>query len=711
MDTLLEQFPQIKTLEQAKYLLGSYYPLDQKIVNAVNFAAAAHEGQFRKSGEPYIIHPVIVAAVVAALGGDESMILAAILHDVVEDTPRTLGDVQELFGKDVADLVDGLTKIVKIREENLIPSTETDEKLIKSALTFQKMLVASIKDIRILVIKLCDRVHNMYTLYALPIEKQKRIAEETLVVYAPIAHRLGISKLKNILEDRSFFHIFPHEYNTIDRYLTENQQSQRLRLNTFTSKLVEILAQNGYEAEDYFIQSRVKHHYSIYSKIQKKGVSIDEILDLLAVRVVVNTALDCYKVLGLLHTHFRPMVARFKDYIALPKDNGYQTIHTTLFDKNFIFEVQIRTKEMHQTAELGVAAHWKYKSGGLEPKLEWLQGIQHNSENIEDFYELAKNDLFSEEIAVYSPKGDIYTLPLGATALDFAYAIHTDIGSTAKAAYINKERRPLLTELKSGDLVRIEVGDKEVIRCTWANAVKTSRARHHIRTECAHKIKEIDKKTGINILTLIFKASKKDICRWLEEEELMDLVVKIPYKNNVLTEIVSKLKARKKRTLSFTRYNIKRYHFGNMDVYSNYAIGEVGFDYCCHPKLGDEIVAFYKKGKAIIHHKMCENAHKDIDTNVPMLKAEWEIRGINTYKLVVTLENKQGALANFVTFLAKENVNIISIEIDNSNVDYKRYCEVEAEFPQKNFKKIKAKLELQFKVIDFVSTVDAYNIK
>lgn len=711
MDTLLEQFPQIKTLEQAKYLLGSYHPLDQKIINAVNFSAAAHEGQFRKSGEPYIIHPVIVATVVAALGGDEAMILAAILHDVVEDTPRTLEDVQELFGKDVADLVDGLTKIVKIREENLLPSTETDEKLIKSALTFQKMLVASIRDIRVLVIKLCDRVHNMYTLFALPVEKQKRIAEETLVVYAPIAHRLGISKLKNILEDRSFFHIFPHDYNTIDRYLTENQQSQRLRLNNFTSKLIEILSQNGYEKEDYFIQSRVKHHYSIYSKIQKKGVSIDEILDLLAVRIIVNDALDCYKVLGLLHTHFRPMVARFKDYIALPKDNGYQTIHTTLFDKNFILEVQIRTREMHQTAELGVAAHWKYKSGGLEPKLEWLHSMQHNSDNIEDFYELAKNDLFSEEIAVYSPKGDIYTLPLGATALDFAYAVHTDIGACAKAAYINKERRTLLSEIKSGDLVRIETGDKEVIRCTWANAVKTSRARHHIRTECAHKVKEIDKKTGINILTLIFKVSKKVILQWLKEEGLTETITKIPYKNSVLNEVVAKLKGRKRRGLSFTRYTIKRYHFGNMDVYSNFYIGEVGFDYCCHPKLGDDIVAFYKKGKAIIHHKMCENAHKDIDANVPMIKAEWETRGINTYKLVVTLENKQGALANFVTFLAKENVNIISIEIDNSNVDYKRYCEVEAEFPQKNFKKIKAKLELQFKVIDFVSTIDAYNIK
>jgi GTP pyrophosphokinase/guanosine-3',5'-bis(diphosphate) 3'-pyrophosphohydrolase len=711
VDTLLEQVTLIKTPEQATYLLGSYYALDQKIINAVNFAKSAHEGQFRKSGEPYVIHPIIVASIVASLGGDESMILAAILHDVVEDTPRSLENVLDLFGKDVADLVDGLTKIDKIREENLLPSSQTDEKLIKSAMTFQKILLASINDIRVLVIKLCDRVHNMYTLYALPMEKQKRIAEETLVVYAPIAHRLGISKLKNILEDKSFLYIFPQEYSKIDRYLSENRQSQRLKLNSFTSKVVEILTQNGFDEEDFLIQARVKHHYSVYSKMQKKGVSIDEILDLLAVRIITVTALDCYKILGLMHTHFRPLVARFKDYIALPKDNGYQTIHTTLFDKSFIFEAQIRTRAMHQTAELGVAAHWKYKSGGLEPKLEWLHGIQHNSENIEDFYELAKNDLFSEEIAIYSPGGDVYTLPLGATALDFAYAVHTHIGSHAKIAYINKEQRSLLTELQSGDMVRIETDNQEIIRCTWANAVKTSRARHHIKTECAHKIKEIDKKSAINILMLIFKASKREILQWLQDENMADLITKIPYKNNILGEIVARLKGRKRRTLYFTRYTIKKYHFHNMDVYSNYHIGEVGFDYCCHPKMGDEIVAFYKKGKAIIHHKMCENAHKDIDTGVPMLKAEWEVKGINTYKVVVTLENKQGALAHFVTFLAKEDVNINSIEIDNSNVDYKRYCEVEAEFPQKNFKKTKAKLEQQFKVIDFVSTVDAYNIK
>ena len=494
MDKLFSQLSNIRTIKEASDILYKSAPKNQKIQEAIDFATKAHAGQFRKSGEPYVVHPILVASIVAFLGGDETMIIASILHDTVEDTQTNIQDINNLFGQDIANLVDGLTKIDRIREENLIPSSKTDEKLIKSALTFQKILIASIKDIRILVIKLCDRVHNMCTLEALPPHKQKRIAEETLVVYAPIAHRLGISKIKNILEDKSFFYIFPQEYQKIETYLQEHKESLKLKINSFVSKVVDILQKNGFKKDDLLIQSRIKHHYSIYSKMQKKGVNIDEILDLLAIRIITQDIIDCYKILGLLHTHFRPLIVRFKDYIALPKDNGYQTIHTTLFDKSYVFEVQIRTKSMHYTAEFGVAAHWKYKEGGLSPKLEWLQAIQHSGENIEYFYELAKNDLFSEEIVVYSPKGDVFTLPQGATALDFAYAIHTQVGSCAIEAYINKEKRPLLTKLKSGDLVKIITSDKEIIRCTWIEAVKTSRAKHHIRLSCTHKIKEIDKK-------------------------------------------------------------------------------------------------------------------------------------------------------------------------------------------------------------------------
>jgi RelA/SpoT family (p)ppGpp synthetase len=370
MDKLFLKLSDIKTIEEATDILYQSVSESSKIQKAINFAIKAHTNQFRKSGEPYVIHPILVASIVAFSGGDETMIVASILHDTVEDTTINIADIYNIFGEDIANLVDGLTKIDRIREENLIPSSKTDEKLIKSALTFQKILIASIKDIRILVIKLCDRIHNIFTLNALPPHKQKRIAEETLVVYAPIAHRLGISKIKNALEDKSFFYIFPQEYQKIDTYLQKHEESLKLKINSFVSKVVDILQKNGFKKDDLLIQSRIKHHYSIYSKMQKKGVNIDEILDLLAIRIIAQDTIDCYKILGILHTHFRPLIARFKDYIALPKDNGYQTIHTTLFDKSYVFEVQIRTKSMHYTAEFGVAAHWKYKEGGLSPKLD-----------------------------------------------------------------------------------------------------------------------------------------------------------------------------------------------------------------------------------------------------------------------------------------------------------------------------------------------------
>ena len=295
MDKLFSQLSSIRTIKEASDILYKSAPKNQKIQEAIDFATKAHAEQFRKSGEPYVVHPILVASIVAFLGGDEAMIIASILHDTVEDTQTNIQDINNLFGQDIANLVDGLTKIDRIREENLIPSSKTDEKLIKSALTFQKILIASIKDIRILVIKLCDRVHNMCTLEALPPHKQKRIAEETLVVYAPIAHRLGISKIKNILEDKSFFYIFPQEYQKIETYLQEHKESLKLKINSFVSKVVDILQKNGFKKDDLLIQSRIKHHYSIYSKMQKKGVNIDEILGLLAIRIITQDIIDCYK--------------------------------------------------------------------------------------------------------------------------------------------------------------------------------------------------------------------------------------------------------------------------------------------------------------------------------------------------------------------------------------------------------------------------------
>ena len=447
MNTIdIETITRINDVEAAVEHLYSLIPPTKRISTALEYAREAHKNQCRKSGEPYIVHPVLVASIVAAITGDEAMVVAALLHDVVEDTHITSEDVERDYGEDVANLVEGLTKIDTIRDAQLIPSN-SDEKLVVSALSFRKMLIASIEDVRVLVVKLCDRLHNMLTLGALSPAKQHRIAEETLVVYAPIANRLGISFLKNQLEDLSFQYLFKEEKEAIDLYLEENYRSINSRLSIFCEKLTKMMLENGFNEEDFQILSRVKHDYSIYLKMQRKGISIDEILDLLAVRILVKKPIDCYRVFGLVHLNFQPLSSRFKDYISIPKENGYQTLHTTVFHDSAIFEVQIRTYEMHKTAELGVAAHWKYKNGGNNPiSLEWLHNLQYQNESVEAFYELIKNDLFSDDISVFSPKGKSFTLPRGAVALDFAYAVHTEVGDTAEGCYINKEKASLLTE-------------------------------------------------------------------------------------------------------------------------------------------------------------------------------------------------------------------------------------------------------------------------
>ncbi|MCK4737680.1 MAG: bifunctional (p)ppGpp synthetase/guanosine-3',5'-bis(diphosphate) 3'-pyrophosphohydrolase, partial [Sulfurimonas sp.] len=396
----IEKVKHLRDVDSAiNYLFSQINPSDA-LYKALEYSKKAHENQFRKSGLPYIIHPILVASIVSSITNDESMAIAALLHDIVEDTEVSIDEIKELFGSDVAHLVEGLTKIDMIRDSELIPSTSND-RLVVSALSFRKMLLASIEDVRVLVVKLCDRLHNMLTLDALPDHKQQRIAEETLVVYGPIAHRLGISFLKNILEDLSFSYLFKEEKHHIDNYLDTNYHAIEMKLDEFKESIHKLLSKNGFCEDDFEIISRVKHRYSIYLKMQRKGVGIEEILDLLAVRILTDDPVACYKILGLIHLHFQPLSSRFKDYIAVAKDNGYQTLHTTVFYNTAIFEVQIRTRDMHKTAELGVAAHWKYKSGGNNSiKLDWLNNLGYQNESVEDFYDLIKNDLYSEDISV-----------------------------------------------------------------------------------------------------------------------------------------------------------------------------------------------------------------------------------------------------------------------------------------------------------------------
>ncbi|DAB35659.1 MULTISPECIES: bifunctional (p)ppGpp synthetase/guanosine-3',5'-bis(diphosphate) 3'-pyrophosphohydrolase [Sulfurospirillum] len=717
MEELIEIVKECKAADPAIELLYKYIKPTPDIEKAVAFTIEKHKGQYRKSGEEYVIHPILVCVFVAYLGGDESMIVAGLLHDVVEDTSCSTEDVKAMFGEEVRHLVDGLTKIVEIRDVELIPSS-SNEKMIASALTFRKMLIASIRDVRVLVVKLCDRLHNMLTLGALDPLKQRRIAEETLVVYAPIAHRLGISSIKNLLEDLSFYYVMPNEYAKIDGYIKEHGQQLQLRLNHFISKIKNHMLQEGFIESDFTIQKRVKHYYSIYLKMQRKGVTIEEVLDLLAIRIIVRTPIDCYRALGIVHQHFKPLISRFKDYIAIPKENGYQTIHTTVFDDKSIVESQIRTYDMNKTAEYGVAAHWKYKSGGLNPKLDWLNELNNQNEeidNIEDFYAIAKDNLYSEDIAVFSPKGDIFTLPRGATVLDFAYEVHTEVGTYADEAYVNKQKVPLLTELKNGDIVRIVTSSEPKFRCSWINSVKTGKAKSTIQANCRQKIKEINHKAAIKILSNVFGVTENKVEAWVEQEHATKKIFKIATDSIFLQDVANTLKLYALQdTLLFPllkkdRYHIRKQKFENIVIYSNHHISNVYFDYCCHPKRGDDILGFKRGNDVFVHHKLCERAAGLMEDNEPMVFVKWTREAPDRYKLIVSLENKKGSLAAFLAYLAKMQINLVTIELGKSEDEgHADYFEMILELPDKNVGTVRDNLRGKYRVIEFVSVNDAY---
>jgi len=701
-EKLLQTVQNIKTTEEAKELLLSKVDTP-KIRKALDFAIEAHSGQKRKSGEDYVVHPILVAVITSYFNSNEDVVTAAILHDIVEDTNYTIWYIKDEFGSEVANLVEGLTKIVEIRGTSLAPS-HSNEKLAKSAMTFRKMLLASVNDIRVLVIKLCDRLHNMLTLDALPPHKQKRIAEETLVVYTPIAHRLGIAKLKNILEDLAFKYLLPEEYAKIDEYIKKHKDHFYLILNDFIQKIEKLMLKNGFKENEFEIKSRIKHYYSTYLKMQRKGISIQEVLDLLAVRIIVKKPIECYEALGLVHLNFRPLISRFKDYIAIPKENGYQTIHTTVYGGNSIIEVQIRTEDMDKNAEFGIAAHWKYKLNTASPNLKWLTDMKYE-EDVEDFYELAKNDLFSEDIVVYSPKFDTFTLPRGATALDFAYSVHTDIGNKAKAAYVNKEKVSLLHQLKTGDIVRIETGEENIPRCTWINALKTSKAKYEQKKLCRQKELEIDKKTAIAILSTIFDLDHIKIRALVKANGLCDLLPKIVDDKNLLKEFVKKIykTIRKRNLLYFKNVNLKEYTFSNIKVLSNKPIQDVRFHYCCHPKFGDKILGVLDKKEVEIHHRFCNNAENKIKKAVFV---EWIKNAQNRYFLVVNLPNRKGELAKFVSFLSRLGIFIHSVELGKESNN----CKLEIEFDENKFKTIKDKISKEYSVIEFIPLKDAYNV-
>ncbi|NLK66825.1 MAG: bifunctional (p)ppGpp synthetase/guanosine-3',5'-bis(diphosphate) 3'-pyrophosphohydrolase [Campylobacteraceae bacterium] len=723
IESFLEEIVNTSTIEASKELFYEFKEPNENIEKAVKLCIEEHDGQFRKSGEPYAVHPILVACIVAFMGGDDDMVIAALLHDVVEDTEYTVEEVREKFDDGVAKLVEGLTKIVTIREDKLIPSSEKDAKLRASALSFRRMLLVSIEDVRVLVIKLCDRLHNMLTLEALREDKQKRIAEETLVVYAPIAHRLGIASIKNILEDLSFKYVMPKEYEMIDSYINEHKQQLQMNLNKFSLKITELLLTNGFSEDSFEIQKRVKHYYSTYLKMQRKGISIQEVLDLLAVRVIVRDVKDCYLALGIIHTKFNPLISRFKDYIALPKQNGYQTIHTTVFNESMIIEAQIRTLDMHNTAEYGVAAHWKYKQGGsINPRLDWLSDIasnediedSKNDDTTEEMYEYAKDSLYAEDIAVYSPKGGIFTLPRGATALDYAYEIHSQVGLKATEAYVNRVKVPLLTELHNGDIVHIITGNEAHYRCSWLNSVKTGKAKAAIKTFCKQKLRELNTTIGIKILSATFGEKDVTILSWLEAENLHKKVDKIAYNSIFLQEVANILKKYPKKDKVFTlnfadKYTVKKQKFENIVVYSNHKVNDAEFDYCCNPKRGDNILGFRNGANVTVHHKFCDRAADLIKEGKEVIFVKWTRNAPHRYKVILNLENKRGSLAAFLSYLARLQVDLSSITLNENDETKSDFFEMVIEFGENvNAQDIKTRLKERYKIVEFASFDDAY---
>ncbi|KGI56904.1 potassium ABC transporter ATPase [Campylobacter sp. MIT 97-5078] len=721
LDKLIEDIKHCKELEQATNLLFKVYAPSEDLKRAVAFCTLAHEGQVRKSGEAYAVHPILVSALVAFLSSNEAMIIAALLHDVIEDTPYGEEELRKDFGYEVTRLVQGLTKITEIREDNF--NSKVSKNLAKSALSFRNMLLASIEDVGVLVIKLCDRLHNMLTLGSLREDKCKRISEETLVVYAPIAHRLGISSIKNYLEDLSFKYLMPDEFKQINDYINSSDQYMQLSLNEFISKVELLFNKNGFRQGSFEIHKRIKHSYSVYLKMQRKGISIEEVLDLLGIRILVENTLDCYIALGILHTHFNPLVSRFKDYIALPKQNGYQTIHSTLFDTKNIIEAQIRTFDMHKIAEFGVAAHYKYKEGSAvaTPKLDWISDLSMQNSSINanegdynavELYEYAKDSLYIEDVAVYSPKGEIFTLPRGATVLDFAYEVHTKIGLHAKTAYVNRVKVPLLTELKNGDIVRIVTSNDKLYRCSWIDSVKTAKAKANIREFCKQKIKEVDLESAVNILAFVFNESHQTILKWIDDERLNKRIRQISIDGVYFKDVVNMLKKYAKKSYLFDKYELKEQKFGNIIILSNHKIANTGFDFCCRPKRGDGVVAFAEAGNAVLHHKICEKADKMLEEQKPMVFVEWNNDATQSYQIIFSLENKKGTLAEFLTTLSKMQGNVLSITLANAQNSSLDYFEAHIEFPDNaKIETIKERLKNRYKILDFTSLNDAYNGK
>ncbi|WP_373760762.1 RelA/SpoT family protein [Streptococcus ferus] len=666
------------------------------VEKALAFAVESHSGQFRKSGEPYIIHPIQVAGILADLHLDAVTVACGFLHDVVEDTSVSLADLEEVFGHDVEKIVDGVTKLGKVEYKS------HEEQLAEN---HRKMLMAMSRDIRVILVKLADRLHNMRTLRHLRKDKQERISRETMEIYAPLAHRLGISRIKWELEDLAFRYLNEVEFYKISHLMTEKRREREATVEEIVAKIKAYTEEQGLKAEIY---GRPKHIYSVYRKMRNKKKRFDQIYDLTAIRCILDTQSDVYAMLGYIHELWRPMPGRFKDYIANPKANGYQSIHTTVYGPKGPIEVQIRTKEMHQVAEYGVAAHWAYKKGvkGKVDKKETALGMNWIKELVElqdasggnavDFVDSVKEDIFAERIYVFTPNGAVQELPKDSGPIDFAYAIHTQVGEKATGAKVNGRMVPLTAKLKTGDVVEIITNTNSFGPSRdWINIVKTNKARNKIRQFFKNQDKELSISKGRELLVACFQEHGYVPNKYLDKKHMEAVLNRLNYRNEEAlyaavgfgeisaVTVFNKLTEKERREEERARAKAEAEELlkggevktDKKDVLKVKSEGGVivqgssgllmRIAKCCNPVPGDPIEGYITKGRGVaIHRADCNNIKNQEGYEQRLIEVEWEddysnkdyMAEIDIYAL-----NRSGVLNDVLQILSNQTKNISSV--------------------------------------------------
>jgi GTP diphosphokinase / guanosine-3',5'-bis(diphosphate) 3'-diphosphatase len=654
--------------------VATYLPPEQveRVRTAAEFGATAHQGQTRVSGEPYITHPVAAAVILADLHLDADTIVGAILHDVIEDTPIAKSDIAQRFGNDVAEIVDGVTKLDQIRFKNREEA---------QAENFRKMLLAMVRDLRVILVKLADRTHNLRTIEALAPAKRRQIARETLDIYAPVAERLGLYSMKLELEDLGFRTLYPQRYRVIERALKRARGNQKEFLGKIRTQLEAALKKAGLQGR---VEAREKHLYSIYRKMLRKRATLAEIVDVYGVRIIVDSADTSYRALGIVHSVYKPMPGRFKDYVAIPRVNGYQSLHTTLFGPNGVpIEVQIRTEDMNHIAESGIAAHWKYKqdehegSAQQERARKWLSNLveMEVGGNSEEFIESVKVDLFPDKVYVFTPRGEILRLPRGATVVDFAYAVHTDIGNRCVAAKIDRRLTPLRAVLRNGQTVQIITAKGATPNPSWVNFVVTAKARSAVRhyLKSLHRSEAVELGRRLLVQALAeFDVELNAVSPQALESALAEFVLKDAdelYEKIGLGERLAPLVAR--RLLPGDRIDVANGAASPLAVAGTEGL-LVSYAHCCYPIPNDPIFAFLSTGRGIVvHRETCANVEDYRKQPDKWLPVTWQHKPGRLFlaEIRIDIVNRMGMLAALSAAIAGTQTNVSHVSIDQRDAE------------------------------------------